>query len=162
MAVLAHRPGVAGDLKKTTFYSAPAVPDVGGQTKGAKPSEVRNALDRIIRSRTMAPSKRLIEFLAFVVETTLQGHAYQLKETTIGVAVFGRVPDYDPKVDAVVRNQAWRLRSKLREYYATEGSADPLVITVPKGQYTPVFVERNGGSEHPVAAIPVRRSLVSK
>jgi hypothetical protein len=162
MAIFAHRPGVAGDLKKTAFYNAPAAQEVGGPTKGAKPSEVRNALDRIVHSRTMAPSKRLIEFLAFVVETTLQGQAYQLKETTIGVAVFGRVPDYDPKVDAVVRNQAWRLRSKLREYYATEGSADPLVITVPKGQYAPVFIERNGGSENPVATIPPRRSLVSK
>ena len=153
---------MAGDLKKTTFYDPPAAPDVGGQTKGAKPSDVRDALDRIVNSRTMAPSKRLIEFLVFVVETTLQGHAYQLKETTIGVAVFGRVPDYDPKVDAVVRNQAWRLRSKLREYYATEGSADPLMIAIPKGQYAPVFTERNGAGGHPVASIPVRRSLVSK
>ena len=124
---------------------------------------MRSALDRIINSRTMAPSKRLIEFLAFVVETTLQGQAYQLKETTIGVAVFGRVPDYDPKVDAVVRNQAWRLRSKLREYYATEGSEDRLLITIPKGQYTPVFIERNGGEPaQTVSAIPPRRSLVSK
>jgi hypothetical protein len=153
---------VAGDLKKTTFYDPPAASDVGGQTKGAKPSDVRDALDRIVNSRTMAPSKRLIEFLVFVVETTLQGHAHQLKETTIGVAVFGRVPDYDPKVDAVVRNQAWRLRSKLREYYATEGSADPLMIAIPKGQYAPVFTERNGAGGHPAASIPVRRSLVSK
>jgi hypothetical protein len=153
---------VAGDLKKTTLYNPAGAPDVGGQTKGAKPSDVRDALDRIVNSRTMAPSKRLIEFLVFVVETTLQGHAYQLKETTIGVAVFGRVPDYDPKVDAVVRNQAWRLRSKLREYYATEGSADPLMIAIPKGQYAPVFTERNGSGSQPVASIPVRRSLVSK
>jgi len=57
--------------------------------------------------------------------------------------VFQRPPDYDPKVDPIVRAQAGRLRSKLREYYATEGAHDLVVIQIPKGAYAPVFGARN-------------------
>jgi hypothetical protein len=136
------------EIRNTTmFYAPPQAVDFAGRTGGPSPSDVRNALDHILKSRTMAPSKRMIQFLVFVVETTLQGQAHDLKETTIGVAVFGRQPDYDPKVDAVVRNQAWRLRSKLKEYYETEGRADPLQILIPKGQYAPIFIEPDGNRD---------------
>jgi hypothetical protein len=74
-----------------------------------------------------------------VVGSTLKGEADHLKETTIGVAVFGRSPDYDPKVDTIVRSQAWRLRSKLKKYYASEGANDPIIIDIPTGHYVPVF-----------------------
>lgn len=62
-----------------------------------------------------------------------------LKETTIGVAVFGRSPDYDPKADTIVRSQAWRLRSKLRQYYASEGAHESIIIDLPIGHYVPTF-----------------------
>src|SRR5262249_38782665 len=39
----------------------------------------------------------------------------------------------------VVRVQAGRLRSKLLEYYATEGKDDKVIIDLPKGHYIPVF-----------------------
>src|SRR5262249_25512321 len=39
----------------------------------------------------------------------------------------------------VVRVQAGRLRTKLHEYYETEGKGDRVIIALPKGQYTPVF-----------------------
>ena len=81
----------------------------------------------------MSGCHRLMQLLNFVVASTLRGEAEHLKETTIGVAVFGRSPDYDPKVDTIVRSQAWRLRSKLRKYYAAEGANDPIVIEVPVG-----------------------------
>lgn len=84
---------------------------------------------------------RLAQMLTFVVDATLKGEAMHLKETTIGVAVFGRPPDYDPKVDTIVRSQAWRLRSKLRAYYETEGAADHIRIRIPLGHYIPVFEE---------------------
>lgn len=62
-----------------------------------------------------------------------------LKETTIGVAVFGRTPDYDPKVDTIVRSQAWRLRSKLKKYYDSEGVDESVIIELPIGHYVPTF-----------------------
>ena len=91
------------------------------------------AVDRIRNSSTMSGCNRLVQLLRFVVGSTLKGEASYLKETTIGVAVFGRSPDYDPKVDTIVRSQAWRLRSKLKKYYSTEGIEDPVVIDLPLG-----------------------------
>ncbi len=98
---------------------------------------------RIRKSRAMKGCQRLEQLLTFVVGSTLKGEAMHLKETTIGVSVFGRAPDYDPKVDTIVRSQAWRLRSKLRKYYASEGVDDPVVIDIPIGHYVPVFHARS-------------------
>jgi len=90
----------------------------------------------------MSGCQRLVQLLRFLVDSTLKGDAVHLKETTIGVAVFGRNPDYDPKVDTIVRSQAWRLRSKLKKYYSSEGAMDPIVIEVPIGHYVPTFHAR--------------------
>ena len=79
----------------------------------------------------------------------------QLKETVIAVSVFGRPTDYDPKADTVVRNQALRLRLKLKDYYESEGARDPLMIQIPKGQYAPRFVARTSFSQ-PLAIAPYR------
>ena len=40
----------------------------------------------------------------------------------IAVEVFGRRTDHDPKQDSIVRTEATRLRARLRDYYADEGS----------------------------------------
>ena len=103
------------------------------------PSEVWSALERIGKSQVMRRAQKLVQLLNFLVETTLEGNAHYLKETTIGVSAFGRPPDYDPKTDTIVRSQAWRLRAKLRDYYATEGAHDSVIIDIPIGQYSAVF-----------------------
>jgi len=100
---------------------------------------VRRELDTILSSQGFVQSKRLTEFLRFVVERHLDGKDDELKETFIAVEVFGRKADYDPKQDSIVRTEAGRLRSKLIEYYAREGRTDSVVIELPKGRYTPVF-----------------------
>ena len=87
----------------------------------------------------MSRCVQLMRLLTFVVEAALNGEAGDLKETTIGVYVFGRQADYDPKVDTIVRSQAWRLRAKLDTYYATEGAEDRVIVSLPKGHYFPVF-----------------------
>jgi hypothetical protein len=116
-------------------------------------AEVWSALERLGKSRTMRRAEKLIQLLNFLVETTLGGNAHYLKETTIGVSVFGRPPDYDPKTDTIVRSQAWRLRAKLRDYYATEGAQDSVIIDIVKGQYSATFSLRPGAMEE-ASAIP--------
>ena len=78
-------------------------------------------------------------FLTFVVESRLTSkfHSEDLKESVIGMAVFDREADYDPKNDPVVRVEARRLRTKLEEYYDGSGKRDPLRILLPKGSYVP-------------------------
>lgn len=106
--------------------------------------DVWKALNRLTTSRGMRRAEKLTELLRFLGEMTLNGNAHYLKETTIGVSVFGRPPDYDPKTDAIVRSQACRLRAKLKRYYATEGYRDPLIIDIPRGQYAASFSWRPG------------------
>ncbi|HYO80882.1 MAG TPA: hypothetical protein VES20_05735 [Bryobacteraceae bacterium] len=72
-----------------------------------------------------------------IVLNTLHGDAGRLKETVIGNEVFDRPPTYDPKIEPIVRIEARRLRAKLEEYYAAEGSEDSIIIELPKGGYTP-------------------------
>lgn len=96
-------------------------------------------LERVLQSRTLQNSESLKAFLRYVVEKTMEDDGVQLKEYTIATEVFGRNTAYDPRIDSVVRVQAGRLRTKLQEYYTTEGKADQIVIDLPKGHYHPVF-----------------------
>src|SRR4030095_1424816 len=69
-----------------------------------------------------------------------------LKEYRIGVEVFDRGRDFDPRVDPIVRVQATKLRSKLVEYYAGDGANDPIVISIPKGGYAAEIARRGAGA----------------
>jgi hypothetical protein len=96
-------------------------------------------LEKVLHSRTLQNSESLKAFLRFVVEKTVDDNEAMLKEYTIATEVFRRDSDYDPRIDSVVRVQAGRLRTKLHEYYATEGKADQIIIDLPKGHYHPIF-----------------------
>jgi adenylate cyclase len=98
-------------------------------------SEARAALERILASRCFQQAGRASDFLRFVVEQTLAGNGQRLKGYTIGVEVFGRPADFDAQSDALVRVEAGRLRRRLVEYYATEGSRDPVRVDLPRGTY---------------------------
>jgi TolB-like protein len=77
-----------------------------------------------------------------VVEQSLAGEGDGLKEYSIGTSVFDRSDQYDPRVDSIVRVEAGRLRSKLDEYYRSEGAGDQIRILIPRGTYAPVFERR--------------------
>jgi serine/threonine-protein kinase len=118
----------------------------------ASAEKVHQELEKLLSSRGFVRNERMALFVRFVVKQQLEGKATQLKETLIGAEVFGRKPDYDPKLDPIVRTEAARLRTRLAEYYAGEGAADPVVIELPKGGYAPVIRSR----DQPVAR---RRAL---
>ena len=103
------------------------------------PRAAREELRRVVTSPVFEDSERLVRFLTFVVEETLEGRGASLKESVIGVEVFQRDPGYDPKIDPIVRVQARRLRAKLDAWYAAGGQASALRITLPKGGYAPQF-----------------------
>ena len=109
--------------------------------------EIRLQLDRLLASDGFANADRMSGFLRYVVERALAGESDQVKEYVIGVAVFGRDEQYDPRLDSIVRVEARRLRTKLDEYYAGSGRHDPIVIEMRRGAYVPAFSRR--------AAVPV-------
>jgi TolB-like protein/Flp pilus assembly protein TadD len=102
-------------------------------------------LDRILVSQVFRTSQRSQALLRYLVEKSLQNAVP--KEYQIAVEVFGCRPDYNPAVDATVRVEAGRLRGRLREYYGTEGIADPIVIEIPKGGYAAVFLPSEAGAQ---------------
>ncbi|HEY6987990.1 MAG TPA: tetratricopeptide repeat protein [Bryobacteraceae bacterium] len=104
--------------------------------------EVLRQLERILADKRFAAAERTATFLRYVVEKTLAGCAAEIKEMVIATDLYGRLSNYDPKIDSMVRVEATRLRSKLTDYYREQGSRDPVAITIPKGSYVPQFDRR--------------------
>jgi hypothetical protein len=78
------------------------------------------------------------------VEETAAGRGGAIKEYTLGLNVFDRGDEFNPRLDPIVRVQARNLRSRLEKYYETQGAEDPIRIELPKGTYVPVFHFRTG------------------
>lgn len=106
------------------------------------PAEVLAELERLIESRGLRESHQLKRLLRYIVEETLAGRSDGLKEYALGLEVFHRSKNYDPRNDAIVRVQASLLRKKIEAYYETEGSESPLRIGLPRGGYVPLITFR--------------------
>ncbi len=113
---------------------------------------VRQQLQAILESRPFATATRGKRFLTYIVEQTLAGNSESIKELVLGIEVFDRSTDFDPKVDTIVRVEAGKLRKRLEEYYANEGAEAGLRIEVPKGSYVPLFVSGAAAPEPEVTA----------
>ena len=103
------------------------------------PDTAKAQLARILASEIFAKAPVLRRLLDYLVHRTLEGGATELKEYSIGVDVFDRGVEFDPRVDTIVRAEARRLRSRLAEYYRGPGQTDPILIDVPKGSYAATF-----------------------
>jgi len=93
-------------------------------------------IDKLSHSSVLRGSESLCKLLKYLGEQSLESPGVSLKEYQIATEVFGRPTDFDPRLDSTVRVQTGRLRSKLSEYYAGDGSLDRLVIEIPKGAYS--------------------------
>ncbi len=130
-----------------------------GVTEGIaiRPDLIHETLDKIVNSPAFAQSARLTRFLRFVVEHSVENRPDQLKEYSIGLSVFDRNEGYDPRTDPIVRVEAGRLRTKLREYYSSEGKNDPVIIQLPKGSYVPAISLRETDLKETVRPGGVRK-----
>jgi hypothetical protein len=96
-------------------------------------------IDHIIKSHSLRGSESLCKLLQYLAKQALDNPDAPLKEYQIATEVYGRSADFDPQSDSTIRVQAGRLRMKLAEYYATEGTNDPILVKIPKGSYHLVF-----------------------
>ncbi|QNI30654.1 hypothetical protein H7849_16110 [Alloacidobacterium dinghuense] len=101
--------------------------------------DCKEQVRRVVQSTTFRNAATLQLLFQFLTDKTIGGAAESLKEYTIGVEALGRKPDFDPKLDPIVRVQSHRLRVKLKEYYDVEGQLDLVLIQFPKGHYVPTF-----------------------
>lgn len=98
-------------------------------------ADVRDHLDRLVNSAGFRVAPRLQAFIRFVVEHSLADRDSEIKESSVGVEVYGKQPGYDPRTDSTVRVEASKLRQRLAAYYEEEGAAEQLRISIPKGGY---------------------------
>jgi TolB-like protein/predicted Zn-dependent protease len=111
---------------------------------------IRQELARILQSPIFAQSDRLARFLRYTVDSVINGQNESLKEYVIGTEVYDRKPPYHPSLDSIVRTEARRLRSKLKEYYEVEGKDDPIFIFFRPGSYVPVFRMKDSDTTYQV------------
>jgi len=130
------------------------------ETPIISPVQARAQLQKILGDALFARTRRMSRFLRFGVEHALAGTGHQVKEYLVGVDVFDRPKDYDPRVDPIVRVEARRLRSKLRSYYTTSGKKDELIIDFPKGAYAAEFrLKSSAGSSVPMPAASAETAI---
>jgi hypothetical protein len=96
-------------------------------------------VQRIVSSPPFQKSTRLRELLEHVTERTIHGHTHELTEQQIGSRLFHKPSGYSSLEDSSVRVHARQLRLKLHEYFDEEGRNEPLILSIPKGSYTPIF-----------------------
>jgi hypothetical protein len=115
-----------------------------GTPGAATPStEHRSAqVRKILESRTLHHADALKRLLDYLARQALDHQDVDLKEYTVGLEAFGKPADYNPQLDSSVRVQAGKLRQKLDEYYRTDGAADDLVVSLPKGHFKLEFHAR--------------------
>lgn len=98
---------------------------------------IESELRKILQSPAFAAAPRLQALLGYLVNETLAGRGDRLNQTGIAIDVLGKDARFDPAVDSVVRVEAGRLRTKLRDYYQDDGRQDEVHLDLPKGVYVP-------------------------
>jgi hypothetical protein len=99
-------------------------------------------IDRLVNSHVLHSSESLCKMLQYLGHQALDHPGISIKEYQIATEVFGRPADFDPHLDATIRVQLGRLRTKLSEYYGTLGLQDPIVVELPKGSHALSFHRR--------------------
>src|ERR1700756_2207135 len=113
--------------------------ELSGVTLTSNAALIREQLRRLLAHPLFTNSKRYPVLLEYTVEQVLLGNSGELKERTIGVAAFGREPNYDVNLDPVVRMTAAEVRKRLSQYYYNPEHDGELVIELPVGSYVPSF-----------------------
>lgn len=126
----------------------------------ASPGEVQEQLERVLASERFRKSPSLSHLLRYLVTAMVSGRSDHLKETVIGIEVFGRRSDFDCRIDNIVRVQAHRLRKSLEAYYAEEGNGDRIRFDIPKGTYIPQWRHVDEPEAVVIAPVPQRPTTV--
>jgi pimeloyl-ACP methyl ester carboxylesterase len=103
---------------------------------------IRAQIERMAAAPIFAQGGRMVALLRYLVDAELAGVGADLNQSRIAIDVLGRDARFDPTLDSIVRVEMGRLRSKLVEYYATEGAGDTVLVSLPKGRYRPSFEVR--------------------
>ncbi|SFJ31702.1 TolB amino-terminal domain-containing protein [Phyllobacterium sp. CL33Tsu] len=122
--------------------------------------EILAQLDRIRSSIEFDVPDRSRRLLTYVIEETIAGRADRIKGYSIATEVLGRDASFDAQLDPVVRIQASLIRRGLEYYYLVAGRDDPIIISMPKGGYVPIFSQRCGVT--PTVEVPLLTGMATE
>lgn len=106
----------------------------------------RGALDELLSDSRFRANERGKSILKYIADHYFNGTVDGIKGYTIAIDVLGRCTDFNPSLDPIVRIELSRLRSALRQYYEAYGGELPVIVQVPRGQYTVVFTRNVAAS----------------
>src|SRR5713226_5476726 len=132
-------------------YVGVTIPRMGVRVAGNAQNLAQ--IEKLLSSHSLHGSESLCKLLRYLANQSLDHPGTSPKEYQIATEVFGRPKDFDPHLDSTVRVQAGRLRSKLAEYYASEGPDDQILVDIPRGTYALAFHERPQGAGRNHAAV---------
>ncbi|MGC2402815.1 MAG: hypothetical protein WA510_23685 [Acidobacteriaceae bacterium] len=96
-------------------------------------------IERILESEGFQRATQLRKILRYAAKAAILRPKDGLSEVEIACNVLDRPNDFDPATDNIVRAQFSHLRRKLDHYFDAQGKDEPLVLSIPRGNYIPVF-----------------------
>lgn len=120
----------------------PTTPSILSNAEG--PARKWQLVERIVATGSFAMAPQLRKFLLFVARRALIGGRQDVTESEIARMSLGRGSDFDPKEDDIVRVQAHQVRARLKHYFKNEGLQEPVILAIPKRNYLPLLVPRQG------------------
>lgn len=96
---------------------------------------INQCLDKLVASPEFVRADRLVQFLRHLVSEELTDRGKNVNQYSLAIELYDRDALFDPAVDSVVRVDAGRLRTKLREYYDNQDSNHAVRFELPKGSY---------------------------
>jgi len=110
------------------------------EAPGNPSQELQDQIERLLADPLFRHSKRYVRFIRHVVEKASTGSTEHLNERALGVAIFGRKPNYDTKADPIVRVTASEILKGLAQYYAAPKHSAEIRFHLKKGTYMPEFL----------------------
>src|ERR1700728_657791 len=151
---------LVSSMNSPTFPNGDPQIHGGPVVDGPEKEAVLRELESILNSPFFRTSNRSKQFLAYVVQHTLDGSHEPLKERTIGAKLCQRPAGYSTGDDPVVRVQAGEVRRRLEQYHHAGLSQSPVCIELPVGSYAPEFRWTTPQLDEPVSGerIPAERT----
>jgi len=115
----------------------------------ASQPELNAAFDTILKSETFSKAYSIRSVLRYLWDH----RDSTIDEYSIAIQALNRRPDFDPKTDSAVRVSMARLRSKLKEFYDSEGRDCALLLWIPRHGFELEYQLTNR-SELPAVAEP--------
>jgi hypothetical protein len=148
-----------GDQKKLglpTSDLAELRAQAADETRSPDTGEVLTQVEKLLASPPFEHSDSNRQLLRFLADYAVSHPGQPLKEIELATSVYGlSLETFDPQLDSAVRVKVGRLRSKISEYYAHQGTQDPVILEIPRGAYCLVSrYRKEEKTESSVALLP--------